>query len=210
MEKINMDDTKIENKQEEKVEYVTKKDFEALQNILLEALGKKEKEEVKPTFDSNLETIKKENLTKEQMKNELVLDEFFEDANLYNYTEDEKRAMVNVSKEELELINMNKLSSYDDINKFMSKAQQREIDNVLKNGSKQDKINFKYTFLDYFKEAKDKFDEFNLQKEKELGVELSKKGYTKQGSNNNKFTIDKVNDSGLKKLLANIDSKYFN
>lgn len=205
-----MDDTKIENKQEEKVEYVTKKDFEALQNILLEALGKKEKEEVKPTFDSNLETIKKENLTKEQMKNELVLDEFFEDANLYNYTEDEKRAMVNVSKEELELINMNKLSSYDDINKFMSKAQQREIDNVLKNGSKQDKINFKYTFLDYFKEAKDKFDEFNLQKEKELGVELSKKGYTKQGSNNNKFTIDKVNDSGLKKLLANIDSKYFN
>jgi hypothetical protein len=205
-----MDDTKIENKQEEKVEYVTKKDFEALQNILLEALGKKEKEEVKPTFDSNLESIKKENLTKEQMKNELVLDEFFEDANLYNYTEDEKRAMVNISKEELELINMNKLSSYDDINKFMSKSQQREIDNVLKNGSKQDKINFKYTFLDYFKEAKDKFDEFNTQKEKELGVELSKKGYTKQGSNNNKFTIDKVNDSGLKKLLANIDSKYFN
>jgi hypothetical protein len=210
MEKINMDDTKIENKQEEKVEYVTKKDFEALQNILLEALGKKEKEEVKPTFDSNLESIKKENLTKEQMKNELVLDEFFEDANLYNYTEDEKRAMVNISKEELELINMNKLSSYDDINKFMSKSQQREIDNVLKNGSKQDKLNFKYTFLDYFKEAKDKFDEFNTQKEKELGVELSKKGYTKQGSNNNKFTIDKVNDSGLKKLLANIDSKYFN
>lgn len=205
-----MDDTKIENKQEEKVEYVTKKDFEALQNILLEALGKKEKEEVKPTFDSNLESIKKENLTKEQMKNELVLDEFFEDANLYNYTEDEKRAMVNISKEELELINMNKLSSYDDINKFMSKSQQREIDNVLKNGSKQDKLNFKYTFLDYFKEAKDKFDEFNTQKEKELGVELSKKGYTKQGSNNNKFTIDKVNDSGLKKLLANIDSKYFN
>jgi hypothetical protein len=144
------------------------------------------------------------------MKNELVLDEFFEDANLYNYTEDEKRAMVNISKEELELINMNKLSSYDDINKFMSKSQQREIDNVLKNGSKQDKLNFKYTFLDYFKEAKDKFDEFNTQKEKELGVELSKKGYTKQGSNNNKFTIDKVNDSGLKKLLANIDSKYFN
>jgi len=205
-----MEDNKSEVKQEEKVEYVTKKDFEALQNILLEVLGKKEKEEVKPNFDSNLEAIKKENLTKEQMKNELVLDEFFEDANLYNYTEDEKRAMVNISKEELELINMNKLSSYDDINKFMSKSQQREIDNVLKNGSKQDKLNFKYTFLDYFKEAKDKFDEFNTQKEKELGVELSKKGYTKQGSNNNKFTIDKVNDSGLKKLLANIDSKYFN
>jgi hypothetical protein len=210
MEKINMDDSKIENKQEEKVEYVTKKDFDALQNTLLELLSKKEKEEVKPTYDSNLETIKKENLTKEQMKNELVLDEFFEDANLYNYTEDEKRAMVNISKEELELINMNKLSSYDDINKFMSKAQQREIDNVLKNGSKQDKLNFKYTFLDYFKEAKDKFDEFNTQKEKELGVELSKKGYTKQGSNNNKFTVDNVNDSELKKLLANIDSKYFN
>jgi len=210
MEKINMDDSKIENKQEEKVEYVTKKDFDSLQNTLLELLSKKEKEEVKPTYDSNLETIKKENLTKEQMKNELVLDEFFEDANLYNYTEDEKRAMVNISKEELELINMNKLSSYDDINKFMSKSQQREIDNVLKNGSKQDKLNFKYTFLDYFKEAKDKFDEFNTQKEKELGVELSKKGYTKQGSNNNKFTIDKVNDSELKKLLANIDSKYFN
>ena len=205
-----MDDSKIENKQEEKVEYVTKKDFDALQNTLLELLSKKEKEEVKPTYDSNLETIKKENLTKEQMKNELVLDEFFEDANLYNYTEDEKRAMVNISKEELELINMNKLSSYDDINKFMSKAQQREIDNVLKNGSKQDKLNFKYTFLDYFKEAKDKFDEFNTQKEKELGVELSKKGYTKQGSNNNKFTVDNVNDSELKKLLANIDSKYFN
>ena len=205
-----MDDSKIENKQEEKVEYVTKKDFDSLQNTLLELLSKKEKEEVKPTYDSNLETIKKENLTKEQMKNELVLDEFFEDANLYNYTEDEKRAMVNISKEELELINMNKLSSYDDINKFMSKSQQREIDNVLKNGSKQDKLNFKYTFLDYFKEAKDKFDEFNTQKEKELGVELSKKGYTKQGSNNNKFTIDKVNDSELKKLLANIDSKYFN
>ena len=205
-----MDDSKIENKQEEKVEYVTKKDFDALQNTLLELLSKKEKEEVKPTFDSNLEAIKKENLTKEQMKHELALDEFFEDANLYNYTEDEKRAMVNISKEELELINMNKLSSYDDINKFMSKAQQREIDNVLKNGSKQDKLNFKYTFLDYFKEAKEKFDEFNTQKEKELGVELSKKGYTKQGSNNNKFTIDKVNDSELKKLLANIDSKYFN
>jgi len=172
--------------------------------------SKKEKEEVKPTYDSNLEAIKKENLTKEQMKHELALDEFFEDSNLYNYTEDEKRAMVNISKEELELINMNKLASYDDINKFMSKAQQREIDNVLKNGSKQDKLNFKYTFLDYFKEAKEKFDEFNTQKEKELGVELSKKGYTKQGSNNNKFTIDKVNDSGLKKLLANIDSKYFN
>ena len=137
-----MDDTKIENKQEEKVEYVTKKDFDSLQNTLLELLSKKEKEEVKPTYDSNLETIKKENLTKEQMKNELVLDEFFEDANLYNYTEDEKRAMVNISKEELELINMNKLSSYDDINKFMSKSQQREIDNVLKNGSKQDKLNF--------------------------------------------------------------------
>jgi hypothetical protein len=210
MEKINMDDSKIENKQEEKVEYATKKDFDALQNTLLELLSKKEKEEVKPTYDSNLEAIKKENLTKEQMKHELALDEFFEDSNLYNYTEDEKRAMVNISKEELELINMNKLSSYDNINKFMSKAQQREIDNVLKNGSKQDKLNFKYTFLDYFKEAKEKFDEFNTQKEKELGVELSKKGYTKQGSNNNKFTIDKVNDSELKKLLANIDSKYFN
>jgi hypothetical protein len=205
-----MEDNKSEIKQEEKVEYVTKKDFDALQNILLEVLGKKEKEEVKPTFDSNLEAIKKENLTKEQMKHELALDEFFEDANLYNYTEDEKRAMVNISKEELELINMNKLASYEDINKFMSKSQQREIDNVLKNGSKQDKLSFKYTFLDYFKEAKDKFEEFNLQKEKELGVELSKKGYTKQGSNNNKFTIDKVNDSELKKLLANIDSKYFN
>jgi hypothetical protein len=203
-----MEDNKSEVKQEEKVEYVTKKDFDALVSMLLE--NKKEKEEVKPTYDSNLETIKKENLTKEQMKHELALDEFFDDANLYNYTEDEKRAMVNISKEELELINMNKLSSYDNINKFMSKAQQREIDNVLKNGSKQDKLNFKYTFLDYFKEAKDKFDEFNTQKEKELGVELSKKGYTKQGSNNNKFTIDKVNDSGLKKLLANIDSKYFN
>jgi len=210
MEKINMDDSKIENKQEEKVEYATKKDFDALQNTLLELLSKKEKEEVKPNFDSNLEAIKKENLTKEQMKHELALDEFFEDSNLYNYTEDEKRAMVNISKEELELINMNKLASYDNINKFMSKAQQREIDNVLKNGSKQDKLNFKYTFLDYFKEAKEKFDEFNTQKEKELGVELSKKGYTKQGSNNNKFTIDKVNDSELKKLLANIDSKYFN
>lgn len=205
-----MDDSKIENKQEEKVEYATKKDFDALQNTLLELLSKKEKEEVKPTYDSNLEAIKKENLTKEQMKHELALDEFFEDSNLYNYTEDEKRAMVNISKEELELINMNKLASYDNINKFMSKAQQREIDNVLKNGSKQDKLNFKYTFLDYFKEAKEKFDEFNTQKEKELGVELSKKGYTKQGSNNNKFTIDKVNDSELKKLLANIDSKYFN
>ena len=209
-----MDDSKIENKQEvkqeEKVEYATKKDFDVIQNTLLELLSKKEKEEVKPTYDSNLEAIKKENLTKEQMKHELALDEFFEDSNLYNYTEDEKRAMVNISKEELELINMNKLASYDDINKFMSKAQQREIDNVLKNGSKQDKLNFKYTFLDYFKEAKEKFDEFNTQKEKELGVELSKKGYTKQGSNNNKFTIDKVNDSGLKKLLANIDSKYFN
>ncbi len=202
-----MDDNKPEVKQEEKLDYVTK---EELKNILLEVLGKKEKEEVKPTFDSNLEAIKKENLTKEQMKHELALDEFFEDSNLYNYTEDEKRAMVNISKEELELINMNKLASYDDINKFMSKSQQREIDNVLKNGSKQDKLSFKYTFLDYFKEAKDKFEEFNLQKEKELGVELSKKGYTKQGSNNNKFTIDKVNDSGLKKLLANIDNKYFN
>jgi len=203
-----MEDNKSEVKQEEKVEYVTKKDFDALVSMLLE--NKKEKEEVKPTYDSNLEAIKKENLTKEQMKHELALDEFFEDANLYNYTEDEKRAMVNISKEELELINMNKLASYDDINKFMSKSQQREIDNVLKNGSKQDKLSFKYTFLDYFKEAKDKFEEFNLQKEKELGVELSKKGYTKQGSNNNKFTIDKVNDSGLKKLLANIDNKYFN
>jgi hypothetical protein len=202
-----MEDNKPEVKQEEKVEYVTKKDFEALQNILLEALGKKEKEEVKPTFDSNLEAIKKENLTKEQMKHELALDEFFEDANLYNYTEDEKRAMVNISKEELELINMNKLSSYDDINKFMSKAQQREIDTVLKNGSKQDKLNFKYTFLDYFKEAKEKFEEFNTQKEKELGVELSKKGFRTIHNDNKTLQVESMKNGYLKSQIQQLQQR---
>jgi hypothetical protein len=206
MEKINMEDNKIEVKQEEKVEYVSKKDFEAFQNILLEALGKKEKEEVKPTYDSNLEAIKKENLTKEQMKHELALDEFFDDANLYNYTEDEKRAMVNISKEELELINMNKLASYEDINKFMSKSQQREIDNVLKNGSKQDKLNFKYIFLDYFKEAKEKFDEFNTQKEKELGLELSKKGF-KSNIKSDEKNIDSISNHYLKNQFKSLKDK---
>ncbi len=202
-----MEDNKSEIKQEEKVEYVTKKDFEALQNILLEALGKKEKEEVKPTFDSNLEAIKKENLTKEQMKHELALDEFFQDANLYNYTEDEKRAMVNISKEELELINMNKLASYEDINKFMSKSQQREIDNVLKNGSKQDKLSFKYTFLDYFKEAKEKFEEFNLQKEKELGVELSKKGFRAINNDNKTLQVESITNGYLKSQIQQLQQR---
>lgn len=200
-----MEDNKSEVKQEEKVEYVTKKDFDALVSMLLE--NKKEKEEVKPTYDSNLEAIKKENLTKEQMKHELALDEFFEDANLYNYTEDEKRAMVNISKEELELINMNKLASYEDINKFMSKAQQREIDNVLKNGSKQDKLNFKYTFLDYFKEAKEKLDEFNLQKEKELGVELSKKGFRTINNDNKTLQVETMKNSYLKSQIQQLQQR---
>jgi len=202
-----MEEVKQEVKQEEKVEYVTKKDFDALQNILLEALGKKEKETPKEevNFDTNLKKIEEEKITKEQMKREIELQNYFEDDKLYNYSEDEKRAMVNLSTDEIELVNLNKLSKDNDILEFLSNSQRREIDKVLKEGSKQDKLNFKYKFMEYYIEAKDKFIKFEDKKNKEIGVNLSKNGINT--NNNDSINLNSIRNLRLKNQVQQLIEK---
>jgi len=202
-----MEEIKQEVKQEEKVEYVTKKDFDALQNILLEALGKKEKETPKEevNFDTNLKKIEEEKITKEQMKREIELQNYFEDDKLYNYSEDEKRAMVNLSTDEIELVNLNKLSKDNDILEFLSNSQRREIDKVLKEGSKQDKLNFKYKFMEYYIEAKDKFIKFEDKKNKEIGVNLSKNGINT--NNNDSINLNSIRNLRLKNQVQQLIEK---
>jgi hypothetical protein len=202
-----MEEVKQEVKQEEKVEYVTKKDFDALQNILLEALGKKEKEQPKEevNFDTNLKKIEEEKITKEQMKREIELQNYFEDDKLYNYSEDEKRAMVNLSTDEIELVNLNKLSKDNDILEFLSNSQRKEIDKVLKEGSKQDKLNFKYKFMEYYIEAKDKFIKFEDKKNKEIGVNLSKNGINT--NNNDSINVNSIRNLRLRNQVQQLIEK---
>ena len=192
-------------------DFVSKADFERLENMLMEVLTKPAKvEEVKQpsTIEANKLAIEEEKSLQSKMKQEIMLQDFFEDDSLYNYNEDEKRAFTGASKEEIEVENLKRLLANNDIVSLISNKEVKKYNEVMKNGSLNDKLAMKFDFLESFKEAKTKLDAINKKKEEEFGVELSKKGYSTKTSN--KFTIDKVNDSGLKKLLGNIDSKYFN
>lgn len=192
-------------------DFVSKADFDELKNMLMEVLTKPQPkiEEVKPsTIEANKIAIEEEKSLQSKLKQEIMLQDFFEDDSLYNYSEDEKRAFVGASKEEIEVENLKRLLTNNDVVSLMTNKEVKKYNEVMKNGSLNDKLAIKYDFLESFKEAKEKLDIINKKKEEELGVELSRKGYSKKTSDT--FTVDKVNDSGLRKLLANIDSKYFN
>ena len=192
-------------------DFVSKADFDELKNMLMEVLTKPQPkvEEVKPsTIEANKIAIEEEKSLQNKLKQEIMLQDFFEDDSLYNYSEDEKRAFVGASKEEIEVENLKRLLTNNDVVSLMTNKEVKKYNEVMKNGSLNDKLAIKYDFLESFKEAKEKLDVINKKKEEEFGVELSKKGYSTKTSDT--FTIDKVNDSGLRKLLANVDSKYFN
>lgn len=201
-----MEENKMEVKQEDKIEYVTKKDFDALQSLLIEALGTKKqqpKEEV--SFDTNLRNIEEEKQTRENIKREIELQDFFDDDMLYDYTEDEKLAMVNLSKDEIELTNIRKLSNNSDVLEHLSNSQRKEIDKVLKDGSKQDKLNFKYTFIEYYKEALEKFINQQEKIDKELGKHLSKQGVNIH--NKDSFNVDSIRNPRLRNQVQQLKEK---
>ena len=193
-------------------DFVSKADFDELKNMLMEVLTKPQPkvEEVKQpsTIEANKLAIEEEKSLQSKMKQEIILQDFFEDDSLYNYSEDEKRAFTGASKEEIEVENLKRLLKSSEVVSLIPNKEVKKYNEVMKNGSLNDKLAMKFDFLESFKEAKEKLDIINKKKEEEFGVELSKKGYSTKTSD--KFTIDKVNDSGLKKLLGNIDNKYFN
>mgnify|MGYP003508250661 CR=1 FL=1 len=193
-------------------DFVSKADFERLENMLMEVLTKPQPkvEEVKQpsTIEANKLAIEEEKSLQSKMKQEIMLQDFFEDDSLYNYNEDEKRAFTGASKEEIEVENIKRLLNSSDVISLMPNKEVKKYNEVMKNGSLNDKLAMKFDFLESFKEAKEKLDNINKKKEEEFGVELSKKGYSTKKSDT--FTVDKINDGGLRKLLGNIDSKYFN
>ena len=172
-----------------------KKQIEELKSLI----SSKEKDVTKTvTYEDNLAKVKEEEFNKEQLRKEIALDDFFNDPALYHYTEEEKRAFTGLTKEETELANMKYLYGNKKVLEHLSREQLRRMDDVFKNGSTKEKLDFKFDFLESYKEGLDKFNKFNHEKEIELGVELSKKGY-QQKNNDNVFDVNSIKTPNLRR-----------
>ena len=90
----------------------------------------------------------------------------------------------------------------------MPNSQKREVDKVFKDGGKQDKLDFKYKFIEYYQEAYARYKDVELElqkKEKEAeeryGFELSKKGISTNKSVR-KMTLDDIKNEDVKKVFG--------
>ena len=179
-----------------------------LEAMLSKPLPQEVKEEPSK-LKSLINEKKEENTIKEQVRKEYELNLFFEDLpreELFN--DDEVLEMDKLSTADIELEKLAKMSANDKVLKFMPNSQKREVDKVFKDGGKQDKLDFKYKFIEYYQEAYARYKDVELElqkKEKEAeeryGFELSKKGISTNKSVR-KMTLDDIKNEDVKKVFG--------